>query len=372
MSEGAFESVPGCVDELLVQMRARSEEGFRSALASLAAVAQAGGRASLTAAVEGLAPLLPTLHGSFAGAAVLAGACVEWGGSPVALAGVLPPRVAVALRMFAMVPSLWAQEVPDGFPPAPRVASTDELVRICTAAGARGGFDAAAMEAVALSWFDTEDWLKAAVTTLAHRDFRDAADPAELRELSEATEEVAELASVPAEFGLGGVARRARWVQQLAAVLDDEPLVVLDRDTGRGFALTMSGIGDNFQLHTLLADRLIGSRLRGLLPGERPASSWVAAATRGNPRTAADDPVFRRFRLFDGHGGYVAPEGVPADVRPFDGVRVLVLDPPGEPFGWTVGRVFEGLAPALRLERRLSREEAAAWLGRVAPPGGTA
>ncbi|MFF4344484.1 hypothetical protein ACFY00_31740 [Kitasatospora sp. NPDC001540] len=372
MSEGAFESVSGWIAELLAQMRAGSEEGFRAALASLAEVARAGGPASLTAAVEGLAPLLPTLHGSFARAAVLAGACVERGGSPIALAGVLPERTAVALRMFAMVPSLWAQQVPDGFPPAPREARVDELVRVCTAAGARGGYDAATMEAVALSWFDAEDWLKATLTALTRREFRDAVDPAQLRELSAATEEVAELASVPPEFGLGGVAGRARWVQQLTTVLDDEPLVVLDRASGRGFALTMSGIGDNFQLHTLLADRLIGSRLRGLLPGERPAPSWVAAATHGDPRRPADDPVFRRFRLFDGHGGYVAPEGVPADVRPLDGVRVLVLEPPGEPFGWTSGRVFEGLAPTLRLERRLPREEAAAWLGRTTRPGGTA
>ena len=59
---------------------------------------------ALTAAVEALAPHLPVLHGKFANAAVLAGACVEWGGSPVALAGVLPARAAVAMRIFATDP----------------------------------------------------------------------------------------------------------------------------------------------------------------------------------------------------------------------------------------------------------------------------
>ena len=48
---------------------------------------------------------------------------------------------------------------------------------------------------------------------------------------------------------------RAGWVHGLTLVLDDEPLIVLDPDSGRGFHLTMSGIGDNYQLHTLLADR---------------------------------------------------------------------------------------------------------------------
>ncbi|MFC8721071.1 hypothetical protein [Kitasatospora sp. NPDC057198] len=362
--------VPGCVDELVAQMRAESEAGFRRALGALGEVARAGGPAALTAAVEALAPLLPTLHGVFARTAVLAGACVERGGSPAALAGVLPARTAAALRMFAMVPGLWAQQVPDGFPPPPDWSSpdaVDEVVRACTAVGARGGFGAAEMRAVALSWFDAEDWLRASITVLGHREFRAAADPEELRELRAATEDVAELSLVPEEFGLRGVARRALWADQLAAVLDDEPLIVLDPGSGRGFALTMSGVGDNFQLHTLLADRLIGSRLRGLLPGEPPARSWVAAATGGSPRTAPDDPVLRRFRLFDGHGRYVAPEGIPADIRPLDGVRVLVLHPPRGRFGWTSGRVFEHLVPSLRLERRLPRQEAAAWLRRTAP-----
>ncbi len=49
---------------------------------------------------------------------------------------------------------------------------------------------------------------------------------------------------------------RADWVHGLTLVLDDEPLIVLDPDSGRGFQLTMSGIGDNYQLHTLLANRL--------------------------------------------------------------------------------------------------------------------
>ncbi|MCX5198581.1 hypothetical protein OOK31_32635 [Streptomyces sp. NBC_00249] len=32
------------------------------------------------------------------------------------------------------------------------------------------------------------------------------------------------------------------------AVLDDEPVVALDRATGAGFALCASGIGDNFSV----------------------------------------------------------------------------------------------------------------------------
>src|SRR4051812_26723577 len=104
------EAVRRCVDELNAQMRAGSLEGFRRALASLRETARAGGPAALTAAVEALAPQLPSLQGVFVKTAVLVGACVEWGGSPVALAGVLPARAAAAMQMFAMVPALWGQE----------------------------------------------------------------------------------------------------------------------------------------------------------------------------------------------------------------------------------------------------------------------
>jgi hypothetical protein len=67
---------------------------------------------------------------------------------------------------------------------------------------------------------------------------------------------------------LAGTVQSAKWVHGLSVVLDDEPLVALDPASRRGFLLTMSGVGDNFQLHTLLADRLAGhGRARPLWPG---------------------------------------------------------------------------------------------------------
>jgi hypothetical protein len=54
-------------------------------------------------------------------------------------------------------------------------------------------------------------------------------------------------------------------------VLDDEPLIALDPASGRGYRLTMSGVGDNHQLHTPLADRLltpgVSTAIRPSLPG---------------------------------------------------------------------------------------------------------
>lgn len=128
-----------------------------------------------------------------------------------------------------------------------------------------------------------------------------------------------------------------------------------------GFRLTMSGIGDNYQLHTLLADRLIGDPARGLLPGEPPSPSWVAAATTAPSRRPPDDPIMRRFRLFDGTGAYIYPEGVPADIALTGGVRVIVVHPPQGSYAWTGGRTYQHMIPELTLDEILSPAQTHAW-----------
>jgi hypothetical protein len=129
----------------------------------------------------------------------------------------------------------------------------------------------------------------------------------------------------------------------------------------------MSGVGDNFQLHTLLADRPIGDPARGLLAADRPAPAWVAAATTEPPRLTAGNFILRRFRLFDATGSYVDPGGRPADIPLLEGARVIVLHPPLGDFGWTCGRTYEHMTPALTLDHVMTAGEADAWRARVAP-----
>ena len=81
----------------------------------------------------------------------------------------------------------------------------------------------------------------------------------------------------------------AHWLYGLLLVLDDEPLIVLHRASGRGFRVTISGIGDNFQLHTLIAAALIGDESQGMLPGQRPSAAEIAAASDGEDLTPAGD-----------------------------------------------------------------------------------
>ncbi|MGY5048488.1 hypothetical protein ACWDE0_23165 [Streptomyces sp. 900105755] len=310
----------------------------------------------MTAAVEALAPWLPGLAGDFAKTAVLAGACVEWGGSPMPLADVLPQRAAEAMLLNGLVPEWWAEAAPGQPLPKQVSGSAPELVRtLATLARAEGCPDEGDMTRMAMSWFDMEDWLRALIAVWGHGPFRAAARP-------EVKAELREYASAVADRS-----QRAAWVRDLAAVLDDETLLVLHPPARRGYRLTMSGVGDNFQLHILLADRLVGDSGQGMVPGDRPDRSWVAAATDADPYLGPGNPAIRRFRLFDGHGAYVSPEGVPADIEPLDGTRVLVLHPPNGDYGMGIGRVFQNMVPALSLDRILRPEETERWLTRIAP-----
>jgi hypothetical protein len=141
--------------------------------------------------------------------------------------------------------------------------------------------------------------------------------------------------------------------------------LALDHASRRGFHLTMSGVGDNFQLYTLLADRLAGHGQESPFGLESPKPEWVAAAT--DSPLPPTDPILRQFRLFDGLGYYVFPEGHPADIAPLDGTRVVVLHAPLGRYGWTSGRIYLHMTPTLTLDRFLEPAEAADWLARVLP-----
>ncbi|MEU6259880.1 hypothetical protein [Streptomyces sp. NPDC047043] len=343
------------VDELVAQMRAESGPGYQQALGRLAEAARSGSD-SATAVVEALAPWLPRMGGIFAKTVVLAGACVEWGGSPTALVDVLPERAALAMDMNALVPDLWARASRWRKLPEPKSSNCTRLVNtLRKLARPEEGLHEEGMAQIAMSWFDMEDWLQALIALLADPRFRTAVAAPVKAELREHAAAVADRS------------QRAAWVGRLAAVLDDEPLLVLDPRTRRGYALTMGGIGDNFQLHTLLADRLIGDPEQGLVAGERPARTWVEAATDSDPNLGPCEPAIRRFRLFDGHGAYVYPEGIPADIEPLDGIRVLVLHPANGTFGMGIGRVFQHMEPTLRLDRVLQPADTEAWFDRLAP-----
>jgi hypothetical protein len=173
---------------------------------------------------------------------------------------------------------------------------------------------------------------------------------------------------------------RARFLVEMLRVLDDEEFLVLHPETGQGWKVRIRGVSDNFQLHTLLANAIIGDPEKGQLPGRRPDPRVVAAA-RDRPVDPAAALAEGSFNLMnwqalrpdrtlaappDGSALWIWNEGAPADVERFDGVRVLLLGPPPYLRTWNADRRFPDMPADLRLVETLTPAAVNAWLSRIA------
>lgn len=272
--------------------------------------------------------------GPRANIAVLIGACVEGGADPVACAPGVLANLAKTLDSAKEFAQQWAAadigELPD-----PEQDELDEQFF------EHFGF----LET--LSWWTLDEWSRAGLAMLQR-------------------------AAVRQQFGSTGrdiIRHRhdalgeisGRWDKCLGyalIVLDDEPVIVLHRETGTGYALRMTGIGDNFQLHTLLADALIGG---GHIPGEAPAAEAVAMC-RDMPGMQLTQGS---FNLVAPDGTWIWNEGTPSDIPVVDGTRLLVLDPAPYQRSWPAGRFFPHMLGDLTLERVLAPEETTAWFEHV-------
>lgn len=152
-------------------------------------------------------------------------------------------------------------------------------------------------------------------------------------------------------------------VRDLRRMLDGEELLVLDRPTGQGWSVTLHGIGDNFQLHTLLAGLLAGRDL----PGPPPDPRWIRAFSNGDAEPGTP-PVTGWWRLTDVHGEQIWNEGVPADIPVLGDARVLVLDPLPYPYSWTPGRRFPLIPGYLTLDATYHPDDLTAWWPTLKPP----
>ncbi|MER6328751.1 hypothetical protein ABT298_05325 [Streptomyces sp. NPDC001034] len=196
----------------------------------------------------------------------------------------------------------------------------------------------------ALAWLTLPQWEMACVAMLNHATVRTALGTERRTGLLTALRAVQEASG-----------HDFKCLHHALLVLDDEPLIVLHRPTGTGYALRMSGLGDNFQLHTLLADVLIGG---GHLPGRAPSAA-EAAVCRDQPGQVH---TTGSFNLVSPTGEWVWNEGTPGDIPVVDGARLLVLDPPPYQRSWPAGRFFPHMTGDLVLERILAPEEAARLL----------
>jgi hypothetical protein len=170
------------------------------------------------------------------------------------------------------------------------------------------------------------------------------------------------------------------FLTTMLRVLDDAALTVLHPGEQKGFEVRISGLADNFQLHTLLADALIGDPEQGLLGGQKPDPRVVAAArdTILPPNTRLTTTgAFNLWNwpglLPDGTlptgttgGWWIWNEGTPADILTFDGKRVILLGPPPYSQSWKAGRQFGHMRGELTVEHILAPDVVRDWLARLA------
>lgn len=299
-------------------------------------------------ALEALAPLLSGDHiapGISADLSLVAGALVETGTDPGPTGVEILRRLRTMGRGAIVFARAW-ERTGGGTPPDPDAITAAAETRVAAELHA----DA---PGATMCWWTIRRHGLAAKTMLSQPSVRShlRQDPslhAELRAVAN------QLSDPLTEFD---------EIRALLHMAEATSALVMDRETGRAFRVLFDGIGDNFQLHTLLADALIEPHG---LPGHRPDPRWSAAFKNSEPDPAAQT-VRGWWNLVAHDGTWVWNEGVPAEIPTVEGERLLVLDEQPYPRSWNARRRHPQVRGWLEVESELTPEEAAAWWKHVAP-----
>lgn len=343
-----FSGLAAIVSELEEAVAARDGDRTGRAFTALMNGVQSASDAECDSAGPRLAALLPAFPpiGPRPMLAMAAGFCVERGADPLACAEPILDGVHRDLLDAREFARRWAaggsgeDELPE---PDQKIIDEALLTRL--------GGDTYEGTRLALAWCSIQEWQPPALAVLCRS--------AEVRRRHAS-------ALLPACRELEALRQHdLKCLAYALAVLDDEPLVVLHRPTGSGFEIRIGGIGDNFQLHTLLAHVLIGG---GHVPGTRPSPESVRLAVDPEPARGRTDVVATgAFELLAPDGSRIWNEGLPDDIPVIEGRRLLVLDEPTYQRSWNADRFFPHLPGTAELTRVLSAEETRAWYARTSP-----
>ncbi|MCP9991659.1 hypothetical protein LUX09_15995 [Streptomyces albogriseolus] len=317
----------------------RTERAFNAAMSGL----QSATGTECVPVGPRLAALLPAFPptGPRPILATMAGFCVERGADPAACAEPILNGTYQDLLDALEFARRWAVAggAGDELPEADEKIIDDALI-------ARLGGEAHEALRLALAWCSVEQWQPPALAVLCRS--------AEVRRRHAS-------AILPAYRNLAALERHdLKCLAYALAILDDEPLVVLHRPTGTGFEVRIGGIGDNFQLHTLLAHVLIGG---GHVPGTAPSAESVRLATDPEPAQGRTGAIASgAFELLTPDGEQIWNEGLPDDIPVVEGRRLLVLDDPMYSRSWNADRFFPMLPGTAELTRVLSADEVKTWL----------
>jgi hypothetical protein len=298
--------------------------------------------------------------------AMVCGALVERGCDPQPMAGPLRAQLKIILEAcgrlvdacLPLMPAASDDDVDDD------EESDDEEQDVHSAAFEEARRKVAAkMQAENNAWESLNTWWRPAIAAYS------VSDMARL-----AASGLRPLAQKIAPFHPGG-----HWLSIMLGVLHEEPILVLEPATGLGIAARISGLADNFQLHTLLMESFPSSGIRA---GTR-VPRFVAEIARGVGPQQAEETVTGFWNLYNWQAvqanGELPPaddfthssvwiwnEGCPADIPQFEGQRVVLLGPPSLERSWNAMRIFESLPASLKIEKNLSSEEVRSWLQKFA------
>lgn len=153
------------------------------------------------------------------------------------------------------------------------------------------------------------------------------------------------------------------FLQIMLNVLDDEELLILHVEEKRGYRVQIRGISDNFQLHGLLAQTLIGDTRIGWLSGKRPRAGEGVFDMVNWPGWDGSGPEAMGM---DAMQNWIWGEGIPADILPFEGTRVVLLKEQTYKRSWNPDRMFSGMQPQLHVLETLTPDAVQDWLDRFA------
>lgn len=336
------------VSELENAVAARDGDRTGPAFTAMMSEVQSASDAERVLAGPRLAALLPAFPptGPRPMLAMAAGFCVERGADPAACAEPILAGVHQDLLDALEFARRWTATgaAEDELPEPDEKIIDDALL-------ARLGDDRYEATRLALAWCSVEEW-----------------QPPALAVLCRSTEVRRQHASaiLPACRDLAALEHHdLKCLAHALAVLDDEPLIVLHRPTGTGFEVRIGGIGDNFQLHTLLAHVLVGG---GHVPGTTPSAESVRLATDPEPAQGRTQTIATgTFELLAPDGERIWNEGLPDDIPVVEGRRLLVLDEPTYQRSWNADRFFPHLPGTAELTRVLTTDETRTWFALTSP-----
>ncbi|WP_141923240.1 hypothetical protein [Haloactinospora alba] len=293
-------------------------------------------------AMEALGPVLAGDHGTpgvIADLMVVAGAMAEIGTPPGATGVEVLRQLVFSGRGAVRFLEAWDRTGGGALPDPDSVGEADQD-RVTP----HLGDDAPVMT---VAWWTIRRGGLAAKTMLTDPDVRAA--------LRRDTALHSELTSIAQQL------RSSLWefdeISTLLRMVHANSLVVLDSSSGRGFRVRFDGISDNQQLHTLLADELVGADSYGL-DGQRPDPRCSAAFRDADPH---DEYVYGWWNLLVADGTDVTTGHAPADIPHAGDERLVTLQRRSQPRPWKAQRRHPQVQGWLVVERELSEEERAAW-----------